>query len=243
MTAKSTSTCSTATFPGVARFIVKSNPSLPGHAFVYSVCTGQYKEWDWTLRETPTDPGLGFEDAVVVFKEKLGRSVRNRWIADVPVGIFLSGGLDSSAIVAEVQSQLGAVDTYSIGYRENKDYDETKYASQVANFLGASHTIIYPERPTENLEVYIDCILDYFDQPYANPTVMMLYLLTSSVRDKATVALIGDGGDEILAGYSRHRALQLLSRYRPLRALSPFARTGFSFLRESPSVLTMECGD
>ena len=155
----------------------------------------------------------------------------------------MSGGLDSSAIVAEVQSQLGAVDTYSIGYRENKDYDETKYASQVANFLGASHTIIYPERPTENLEVYIDCILDYFDQPYANPTVMMLYLLTSSVRDKATVALIGDGGDEILQGIL---GIELFSCFRDIDlsfGLCHHSLAPASVSCASPLVLTMECGD
>lgn len=207
----------------------------PGSAFRYNLSSNELKMWDWRASPSVIDHSINFEEAVDVFRQKFRESVKRRCIADVPLGAFLSGGLDSSAIVVEMLSESRSVETYSIGYAENHNYDETRYAKLVANHLGTNHTTIYPEIPSADLEAYIDCILDNFDQPYANPTVMMLHLLTKRVKAEATVALIGDGGDEILAGYSRHRALQLHSRHRSwLRCISTPVLKALNLMGEVP---------
>ena len=191
---------------------IKSLP--PGYAFRYVVGTNKLKSWRWATSTKTSTAVSSFDEAVDGFCEIFHRSVRRRCIADVPLGAFLSGGLDSSAIVAEMTNISNSVSTFSIGYLENKDYDESRCAIEVANHLGTSHSVLYPEISPEHINEYLDRIIAQFDQPFANPTVIMTYLLTASVQSEVKVALIGDGGDEICAGYPRHRAIQLINRHR-----------------------------
>ena len=108
------------------------------------------------------------------------------------------------------------VKTFSVGYDAESGYDESKYAEQIANYLGLEHRTIFPKYRSQDLNESIDHILDHIDQPYANPTVMLTSLLTATVRNEVKVALIGDGADELFGGYPRHWAIGIQSKFGPI---------------------------
>lgn len=205
----------------------------PGHWLHYSLSAEKLETGQWWAVPKPSiSPVPSVEANVNQLREIFGRSVRRRMISDVPIGAFLSGGVDSSAIVAEMANAGGSVQTFSIGYRDNPDYDETEYAQLVARHLGVNHKVLYPDFDQSNIEAYLDLVVDHFDEPYGNPTVAMVHLLTAAARDHVTVALVGDGGDELFAGYPRHRALRVAQRTRPL--LGPFSPYILAMLRLLP---------
>lgn len=159
-------------------------------------------------------------------------AVRIRMHADVPLGAFLSGGVDSSLVVALMQSQAPTpVHTFSIGY-ENRAYDESLAAAAIAKHLGTSHTSLRLE-PHEALEA-VRLMPKVFDEPFADASQIPTYLVSKLARRNVTVAVSGDGGDEVFAGYTRHvwapylwkkiAPLPVVLRSvgsRALRALSP----------------------
>ncbi len=151
-------------------------------------------------------------DAVEAREEvirRLTESVRLRMVSDVPIGAFLSGGIDSSAIVA-LMSRLSSrrVQTFSVGFKE-PDYDETPYARIVAQRFGTEHHEFQVE--PNALEI-LDKLVWHYNEPYADPSALPTYYLCKVARDHVTVALNGDGGDENFAGYVRH-SVNLLASY------------------------------
>lgn len=176
--------------------------------------------WQLPIIEKPLD--CSYIEATTELSRIFSQSVKRRLISDVPVGTFLSGGLDSSVIAAEIaQISSKKIKSFSIGYHNNPEYDESNYAEQVAAYLGVEHQTIYPNIRSKDLEMYLDLIIDQFDQPYANATVILTYILTQNIRDKVTVALIGDGADELFGGYPRYWAIGQQERFG---ALLRFAR-------------------
>ena len=142
-------------------------------------------------------------DHVDAIDEQLRRAVRARMVADVPLGAFLSGGVDSSVVVALMQEQDGRpVRTFSIGSRD-PGYDESTFAREVARHLGTDHT----ELVLDDAEVaaLVPAILADLDEPLADPSFVPTWLVSRLAREQVTVALSGDGGDEVFAGYTRHR--------------------------------------
>lgn len=142
----------------------------------------------------------------------LERAVRRRLISDVPVGVFLSGGIDSSLIAAFVAREvpLGEVKTFSIGFEE-QDYDESRYAMTVASRLETNHHFhIFSQK--ECMEA-IPEIVRYLDEPMADPSVVPTYLLSKFTRRHVKVALSGDGGDELFAGYPKYFAHRIAAVY------------------------------
>ncbi len=181
----------------------------PGEMIRFDLEQGQItlKKW-WQVPIIDKPLSIDYCESTKELTRIFSKSIRRRMIADVPVGAFLSGGVDSSAIVAEMAKVSSKkVKTFAIGYRNNLEYDESIYAEQVAAHLGVEHETIYPEIVGNNLDNYLDTIVNQFDQPYGNPTVILTSLLTQSIREKVTVALVGDGGDELFGGYPRYWAL------------------------------------
>lgn len=152
--------------------------------------------------------------------DKLEESVRLRMIADVPLGAFLSGGVDSSAVVGLMsRNSPTPVKTFTIAFEERK-YDESKYAKIVANKFKTDHTV-FTVKP-ETIEV-LPMLVRQYEEPYADSSGLATYYVSKLTRDKVTVALNGDGGDENFAGYGRYSVQKFALWYDNFRAANKLA--------------------
>jgi asparagine synthase (glutamine-hydrolysing) len=145
-----------------------------------------------------------YEEAKSKFKQLLEASVQRRLISDVPLGAFLSGGIDSSIVTGLAARHQPNLHTFSIGFRDEKFFDETGYARLVAKHFNTEHTVF--SLTNNDLYAHVNSILDYIDEPFADSSAINVYILSKETRKHATVALSGDGADELLAGYNKHAA-------------------------------------
>lgn len=188
----------------------------PGHYATYDgkILT-KTKFWDVFFEAKGKDSTVSFVDALARLDELLYDGVKKRLIGDVPLGVFLSGGIDSSTVAYYAQKiarDTGAkpVQTFSIGFMEDS-FDESKYARQVAAFLGTEH---YEKILSAKEGVaLIPEIFSLLDEPIADASIIPTYILSRFTREYVTVALGGDGGDELLCGYDTFLAHRFAGIY------------------------------
>ncbi len=172
----------------------------PGHFLILKggqVATEKY--WDFDYAEPQNIKAEG--EYVEILREKIRESVKIRLISEVPLGAFLSGGVDSSTIVAMMSKCSDApVKTFSIGFKEDS-FDELKYARIAAKHFGTDH---HEFVVTPDLFDLVDEIVWHFDEPFSDPSSLPTYMLSKMAREHVTVVLSGDGGDELFAGYGRY---------------------------------------
>lgn len=146
---------------------------------------------------------LSYENAQSELVKLMEQSVSDRLVSDVPLGTFLSGGIDSSVITALASNQRNGIDTFSIGFKDNKFFDETHYARLVAEQYKTNHH----EIKLSNTDLYdsLENLLDYTDEPFADSSALAVNVLCKTTKDHVTVALSGDGADELFAGYNKYQ--------------------------------------
>jgi asparagine synthase (glutamine-hydrolysing) len=215
----------------------------PAHAMTYGVKDGRISIWRyWTLPERngrqETSPDETCTDEL---ESLLQDSVRRQLRADVPVGILLSGGIDSSLVTALASRVAAApLKTFTVAFPGHASYDEGPHARLVARHFGTAHTEIVAEPATVEL---LPRLAAQYDEPIADSSMVPTYLVSRAIREHATVALGGDGGDELFGGYPQHRWIQRLdavARYVPAgvggwigrcaRKLLPVGATGRNYL-------------
>lgn len=174
--------------------------------------------WDWPMpgrsgsafRGTPEEAGRGIETT-------LSEAVRKRLVSDVPLGVLLSGGVDSTAVALHAQKlSASPIRTFTVGFQGDPEHDERPFAKLVAQTLGTTHTeSILDAQATPTL---IDTLLHHHDEPFGDSSALPTYLVSAEARRHVTVVLNGDGGDEIFAGYPRFGAALFASRIpQPVR--------------------------
>jgi asparagine synthase (glutamine-hydrolysing) len=185
---------------------VRSLP--PGHVLVVEGSSPAVLEPYWE----PSVPGLGEttrlplseREAAQQVREHLDAAVARRMVADVPLGAFLSGGVDSSAVVAMMaRHSTQPVRTFTIGFEDQAGFDERPYAAEVARHLGTEHTEFVVEPNAVDL---VEKLVWHHDQPFGDSSAIPTYLLSELTAGEVTVAMAGDGGDELFAGYERFPA-------------------------------------
>jgi asparagine synthase (glutamine-hydrolysing) len=164
--------------------------------------------WDVDFTNPVSRPLRALEEEMV---ERLREAVRARMVADVPLGAFLSGGVDSSAVVAFMaEASPAAVETCSIGF-DQADHDETGHAALVARHFATSHR---SRRVAADDFALIDTLVAAFDEPFADASALPTYRVCELARERVTVALSGDGADEAMAGYRRYRLFAAEEAFR-----------------------------
>lgn len=176
----------------------------PGHLMHYKSGELTISQW-YSLEKKNSEPFTGtYTEACSRLETLLDQSVQRRMISDVPLGSFLSGGIDSSVIATLARRHTNHLETFSIGYKDNPYFDETHYAIQVANQISTDHTIF--KLSDEDLFEHLFQVLDYMDEPFADSSALPVYILSHLTKKKVSVALSGDGADEIFTGYNKHKA-------------------------------------
>ena len=175
-----------------------------GHAARFTLATGQWRQWAWWTLPERAAPSAGDPEALTEeLAALLSDSVRRRLVADVPVGVFLSGGLDSSLVAAAAARVSNApVKTFTIRVPA-AGFDESPYARLVATHFGTDHHELTADRAS--LAV-LDDMAAFLDEPLADSSLIPTFLVSRMTRQHVTVALGGDGGDELFAGYNHYRA-------------------------------------
>lgn len=184
----------------------------PAHTLSYQNGKIEIKKY-WDVEEyKDLYSGMGENEIITSLDEILDESVKLRMIADVELGSFLSGGIDSSMILYYMQKHSSKkINTYTLGFKDAKKYDETSDAKIMANYFDTNHTeiIINP-----NAGELLPKMVSHFDEPFGNPTALLIHELTKETKKLATVALAGDGGDEVFGGYPRYEAILLANKLK-----------------------------
>lgn len=204
--------------PGDHCMLQGFNKLPPAHALQFDLQTGKANIWRyWQLPELDADVVQGSVDETALLDELenlLEDAVSRQLVADVPVGVLLSGGVDSSLITAMAVRASNRVQTFTIGFPGHGKLDETEHARLIARYFGTRHTELMAEPATADL---LPRLAHQFDEPMADSSMIPTFLVSQLVRQHCTVALGGDGGDELFGGYGHYsRLLWMQSRLGPI---------------------------
>lgn len=197
----------------------------PGHAMTLDLKTGELDCWRyWNLPFGSHDPIFDENLLLEQMEALLDGSISRRLIADVPVGVLLSGGLDSSVVTAIASRHVSSpLKTFTVSFPGAGAYDEAAHAKEIAQHFGTEHTEI--EAHQQNVDLLAQLALQY-DEPLGDPSMVPTYMICKEIRRHATVALGGDGGDELFAGYFHYSWLASQARIR--QVIPGFARQSVS---------------
>lgn len=212
-----------------------------GHALQLSLDTGAIKTWRyWQVTTTEMETKkYDIESLATELENRLERAIGLQLCADVPVAMLLSGGVDSSILVALASRQRNAVKTYSVSFPGFSTHDESPYFNRIADHFKTDHTVLKADSVTDSI---LDVLGYQVDEPIIDSSLIPTYLLTKSVSEQCKVAIGGDGGDELFGGYfSASRVSQLNSTYKRIprvarygaglaSRLMPIGSTGSSLL-------------
>lgn len=223
--------------PGKASVFKNTYRLESGHFIEIKNNTTQIGKWysiPYHALEAEAQP-LSYEAHQKKLVELMDDAVRLRLIADVPLGAFLSGGVDSSVVCAMAARHTPHLNTFSIGFEGNQFFDETPYADLVAKHLKTNHTVF--KLKNDDLLQSLNELLDYTDEPFADSSALLVNILSKHTRKHVTVALSGDAGDELFAGYNKHYGewqirnggwkAQAIHLLKPLWEKMPKSRSGF----------------
>jgi asparagine synthase (glutamine-hydrolysing) len=190
----------------------------PGHAAVLE--DDRFRVSPYWQPDLNFEEDLGEGETIERVRRALSEAVRSQLVSDVPLGAFLSGGVDSSVIVAMMQQHSSApVKTFTVGFGE-REYDESAFARRVAEHLGTEHNEL---RAEPDIAGMLPKLAWHFDEPFGDSSAVPTYYLAQQTRGHVKVALSGDGGDELFAGYDRYRAMRLAAAIdrlpRPIRSI------------------------
>ena len=186
----------------------------PAHALVFDLNNGQSRLWRyWELPKLSDSAAKGAADEAGLLDELetlLEDAVRRQLVADVPVGVLLSGGVDSSLVTAMAVRTAPKVKTFTIRFPGFGQYDETEHARLIARHFGTEHVELVATESTVDL---LPLLARQFDEPVVDSSMIPTYLVSHLVREHCTVALGGDGGDELFAGYAHYNRLLWLQKH------------------------------
>jgi asparagine synthase (glutamine-hydrolysing) len=186
----------------------------PGNMLEITLSSRKSKKWSyWSLKDVVSNPKFkGTADEAVSKLENLALdAVKSQMLSDVPIGAFLSGGVDSSAVASLMQSQsFNPIKTFSIGFNEQK-YNEAEYAKKIAKHLGAEHTELYIS--SKDAMNVIPKLSELYSEPFSDSSQIPTFLLSELAKKDVTVSLSGDAGDELFCGYNRYMLTNRLWKY------------------------------
>lgn len=180
----------------------------PGSSILISDDSYDVKRY-WRLNGNEPYNKIGKADSIKKIRELLEESVEKRLMADVPVGAFLSGGLDSSSIVSLMSEKKEKVRTFSIGFQGNR-YDESEEAGYLSNRLGTEHSTI--EVDLNSMDVF-DEVISHFGEPIADPAILPTQILSEFASNDVKTVMSGEGGDEVFIGYSHYTKINKHKKY------------------------------
>ena len=199
--------------PGDKCILSGFNKLPPAHAMTFDLMTGKSNIWRyWHLPKLSPNSSDGQVDETALvdrLEELLEDAVRKQLVADVPVGILLSGGVDSSLITAMAVRASRQVNTFTIRFPGHGALDETEHARLISRHFETTHTELIAEPTTADL---LPSLARQFDEPMADSSMIPTFLVSQLVQKRCTVALGGDGGDELFGGYSHHSRLLWMQR-------------------------------
>jgi len=164
----------------------------------------RYYEIPYNPSKTVDVEVANYQSAKDTLYKKMDQAVEIRLVSDVPLGTFLSGGIDSSIITSLAAQKVSGLSSFSIGFKDEPFFDETEFARSLAKKAGTKHTVF--EVSNKDLFENLENVLDYFDEPFADSSAIAVYILCQQTKGHISVALSGDGADEIFSGYNKHMA-------------------------------------